>query len=370
MKAAGKRKYIVLAAVNGAAALLFVIFLCMFSHITGNLDSQHTVRRWSSGEKYTQLSVFYSSLASVDLNTIYTMRVDIESKLKENSIASEKENARLWIDAYSSQGKLKVYSSRTDYTASCEAEVTATGGDFFIFHPVRLISGSYYSDKDLMQDRVIIDENMAWQLFGSSDVEGMTVLINGIRYYIAGVAECEKGKEMEYVCGDKPRMYISYAAYKRIYQDIDVPITSYEVCLPDPVSGLGEKILSEVLSADEEQRQIVENSERYSLKSLYPIAFDGGKRSIIDSTVIYPFWENAARMTEDKAADVLLAMTVTLVVPLVTLIYFAWMLYRKRGVIKNALAEQLRKIIYKIKIKVTSWQKAKQLPAGKGGLSE
>ena len=63
-------------------------------------------------------------------------------------------------------------------------------------------------------------------------------------------------------------------------------------------------------------------------------------------------------------------MTVTLIIPLLTLIYFAWMLYHKRGDIKNALAEQLRKIIYKIKIKVTSRQKAKQLPAGKGGLSE
>ena len=117
MKAAGKLKYIVLAAVNGAAALLFVIFLCIFSNITGKLDSQHTARRWSSGEKYSQLSVFYSSTASVDLNTVYKMRVDIEGKLKENSIASEKENARLWIDAYSTQGKLTVNTSRTDYKA-------------------------------------------------------------------------------------------------------------------------------------------------------------------------------------------------------------------------------------------------------------
>lgn len=370
MEKAGKRKYIVLAAVNGAAAVLFVIFLCIFSHITGKLDSQRAVERWSTGEAYSQLSVFYSPNAVVDLNTIYTMRVDIEGKLKENSIVPERENSRLWIDAYSTHGRLTVNTSRTDHKASCEAEVTATGGDFFIFHPVKLISGSYYSDDDLMQDRVIIDENMAWQLFGSSDVAGMTVLINGIRYYIAGVAECDTGKEMKYVCGDKPRMYISYTAFRRIYKDIEIPITAYEVCLPDPVAGLGRKMLTDVLSTDEEYMRIVDNSRRYSLKELYPIAFDGGKRSVIDSSVIYPFWENAARMTEDKAANVLLAMTVTLLVPFLTLIYFAWMLYRKRGDIKNALVEQLRKIIYKIKIKVTSRQKAKQLPVGKGGLSE
>ena len=40
-----------------------------------------------------------------------------------------------------------------------------------------------------MQDYCIIDQDAAWQLFGSNNVAGMTVKIGGIPHIIAGVVE-------------------------------------------------------------------------------------------------------------------------------------------------------------------------------------
>lgn len=52
-----------------------------------------------------------------------------------------------------------------------------------MFHPLKLITGSYFSGNDLMQDYCIIDQDAAWQLFGSNDVVGMTVYIGNVPPY-------------------------------------------------------------------------------------------------------------------------------------------------------------------------------------------
>lgn len=68
------------------------------------------------------------------------------------------------------------------------------GGDFFLFHPYTLLSGSYIAESDFAQDRVVLDENLAWQLFGSSDVAGMEVTIGERNYPVAGVVRLEDDK--------------------------------------------------------------------------------------------------------------------------------------------------------------------------------
>jgi hypothetical protein len=38
-----------------------------------------------------------------------------------------------------------------------------------------------------MHDRVVLDEEMAWKLFGAKDVSGLQVTIAGSPYLVAGV---------------------------------------------------------------------------------------------------------------------------------------------------------------------------------------
>ena len=50
----------------------------------------------------------------------------------------------------------------------------------------------------------------------------------------------------------------------------------------------------------------MENSSRYSLGNLLTVMGDFGKRSMGINGIIYPYWENAVRLTEDYAALLLL----------------------------------------------------------------
>ncbi len=343
--------YICLAAVNCAALIAFAVLAAVFCGVTGELSSQKAAERWNAdgSSRSAQVSVFYAKTAAIGIDDVYTMRVNIEKKLTENSVTPTNENARIWFDAYSALDSINVSSSREDYTIRVDTELIATGGDYFMFHPLKLRSGYYYSDDDLMKDRVVLDENLAWQLFGSYNVDGMTVLINGKRFYVAGVAEADSDKASEYVYGTKPHMYMSYDGYKQLLSDGAAGITTYEACIPNPVSGLAESIIEEVAAGSDDTMKIVENSDRYSFKKLYSIAFDGGKRAVIDSAVQYPFWENAARITEDKAAGILAAATFVLGVPLFTVVYFLWLLYHNRRLIASKAVDGIRRIFYNIK---------------------
>lgn len=345
-----KKLYIILAVINGAAIILAAVLLAVFTSVTGRLSSQQAAERWSSKERYSQLSVFYDKAAGMNIDGVYTMRVQIEKKLTENSISQENPMGRLWFDAYSAQSTLTVQSPRTDYSVTADAIVTATGGDYFLFHPLKLLSGAYYAPDELMQDRVVIDYNLAWQLFGSKNADGMTVLINGTRYYVAGVVEPDQDKASEYVYGTKPHIYMSYDALQRIYSGADVPITTYEVCLPDPVTGLAAKIMGEVNTVDDTLCEVVENSARYDILRLYKIAFDGGKRAVVDNSIVYPFWENAARITEENAAVLLVWISAAALVPILTVLYFIGMLIHRRKRIWAFIKDKLMWLFGKLSI--------------------
>ncbi len=323
-----KRRYIVLCIVNAVSLLLFGIFTVVSAVIAGSLPDQQACGRWAPGDlQYAQVSVFKDVASAMDINGIYAARVDIDGKLEENSITSEKAGARLWADAFSTpQTKVSVSTDR----ASAEANLTATGGDFFLFHPLDIIFGCYYSSDDVMQDRALIDDVLAWQLYGSSDVAGMPVIINGKYFIISGVFRQSENSDMEKVYGISPRIFISYEGYGLIGGN--EAFTCYEVCLPNKVSGQAMQIVRDVLSLkdDDPGIRIVENSERYSLKKRIGIIADFGMRSVVESAVTYPFWENAARITEDKSALMLVFQFLFLITPVCTVIYLFVLLYKNK----------------------------------------
>ena len=331
--------------------IIFAVLVGILGKITRELSSQRIAERWvnEGGTSYSQLSIFYDRSEYIDLDQIYTMRVDIDKKLTENSIIAENESARIWLDSYSTETEMTVYSPRTDYTTSADTVVTATGGDYFMFHPLKLLSGAYYTDDDFMKDRVILDRNLAWQLFGSNDIVGMTVLVNNSRYYIAAVVDVESDDSSSMVYGEKPRMYMQYSAYKNMPSEGHVPITTYEVCLPNTVKGLAESIVKDTVIGEENCHKILENSARYTLKNLFAVAFDGGKRVVDNSTIYYPYWENAARINEEKAAGVLVAGAAMLIIPLITILYFVGLVIHKRKEIIRKGIEKVRQIFYNLK---------------------
>ncbi|MDE7308225.1 MAG: hypothetical protein K2N61_06095 [Lachnospiraceae bacterium] len=88
---------------------------------------------------------------------------------------SEEEDEIKWTDAYSGKGTLIVMNGNT----SVDGTAYSVGNNFFLFHPLQLLSGGYINTKNVMKDYIFLDEEAAWRLFGSSDIAGMYAYING-----------------------------------------------------------------------------------------------------------------------------------------------------------------------------------------------
>ena len=71
--------------------------------------------------------------------------------------------------------------------ATISAKAIGVGGDFFQFHPMDLEYGNYFSDSDVNKDLVVIDEEIAWQLFGGINVTGKIIDVGGHPHLIVGV---------------------------------------------------------------------------------------------------------------------------------------------------------------------------------------
>lgn len=326
-----RAKWIVLIIVNVLALLFFGVMTLFSSALEASLPDQQMVSRWSDGDMpYAQISVYFEDQSALMTDNIFMTRVNIEKKLTENSLSPEKDNARLWADAFSTaQKKITVEIGM----ASSEAELIATGGDFFLFHPQELLYGSYYSDDDVMHDRVVIDNVLAWRLYGASDIAGKPVIINGKYFFIAGVFRQSDNSDMEKVYGDRPRIFMSYQGYELLGET--PRFSSYEVCLPSPVTGAGAQMVKEAMSLNDETSLFIENSSRYELKKRFSIIGSFGMRSVVDRPVVYPYWENAARISEDKSALLLVMQFIGISVPVVTAAYLIGKLIRNRKKLFN-----------------------------------
>ena len=280
---------------GGVSLLLFLILLLVSNHLAKEQESQTMAERWSEKKDVAQVSCFFSVNSGITEDRIIEFEHTIDSALTDAAVLQESENpgARLWADAYSADGRITLSSEKT----SLEADAIGIGGDFFPFHPLKLLSGSYFSGNDLMQDLCIIDQDAAWQLFGSNNVAGMTVNIGGIPHIVAGVVERPSGRLEEAAGLDSTLVYVSYQTLSELGNCNG--INHYEIVMPNPVTSFAENLIRERLGSSEKEAEVLENTSRYSFFSRLKRIPAFGTRSMNGKAIIYPYWENIARGYED-----------------------------------------------------------------------
>lgn len=312
---------------GGISFLIFLILLFTTNHIIGAQDTQQMAERWSDQKNTAQVSCFFAADSGTTRDTILMFEHGIDSALTEASVVQESENpgARLWADAYSADGKITLTNNKTSVTA----DAIGIGGDFFLFHPLRLLSGSYFSGNDLMQDYCVIDEDAAWQLFGSPDVAGMTVYISGIPHIVTGVVERPSGRLAEAAGLEGTLVYVSMDTLETL--GISYGINHYEIVMPDPVTGFAYNYVKEQLGTDEKTTEVVENSSRYSLLSRLKMIGQFGVRSMNGKGIIYPYWENMAKGYEDILMALTLLMLIALLYPTVLMLTVFIFWWRHKG---------------------------------------
>ncbi len=304
-----KRKWH-LAILNCFLLLLFMACLIAFGILSRKLTSIDASQRWRNGNvmRFAQIGCFMPVDSPKGEEDIFQFRRTLEQKLLDASLDPDGKTT-LYSDAYSGEAKLTV----TGEHGSTEARAIGVGGNFFLFHPLQLLSGSYLYEADLMQDRVVLDESVAWQLFGGSNVAGQTVTIQGESYYVAGVIRREGDFATQEAYGDGVGIFLPYSALHRLTQ---AGISCYEIVLPDMISGFGMSLVKENFNVG--TGDLVQNTGRFSVSGLLQVIGSFGSRSMRNNGVIYPYWENAVRMIEDYLAFLLVLMFVFAICPAVS----------------------------------------------------
>lgn len=301
---------------NLLLAGLAVVCILLSRGVTSALPTLNAAKTWAgqSGERFAQLACYLPHDQPIQEETIYTFRYNLLNKLRESSMEAP-EGGSLFTDAYCGMGTLNVAGDR----GSAQVKVTGVGSDFFRFHPLPLRSGSYLSDADLMKDRVILDESLAWKLFGGTDLAGMSVTIEEKSFYVAGVVARENDPYSAEAYTGGEGMFMAFSTLKELQENAG--ITCYEIVLPDPITGFGKNMLNDSFPVG--NGIVVENSRRYTMPNLIQVVKDFGKRSMGVSGIIYPYWENAVRLTEDYAALLLVLTVLFAICPVVSILVTA-----------------------------------------------
>lgn len=337
------------------ASLLLAAALHLFSgYLKERLPHELTAIRWDEEGDTAHISVYFTESEKYALkqnleNTSFRLEGwyhQILQELQNASIALDEEasaTARLAIYAYSASGEVSLSTEQ----GSTKVKAYGVGGDFFQFHPLKLVYGGYFSESDLMQDRIVIDTETAWKLFGSNDVAGMFVKINGIPHMVVGVYEREEGYFNDAAGNGVSSVYVSH---KTLYQHGQYHgLETAEYLIPNPVSGFAVDLVQKQCS--DMDVEIIEHQERFTINGLWNVMKQAGTRSMSLSGITFPYWENMARGYEDILAGLLFVEFVLLGYALIIFVSVAWYLWLHRRWRARDIFGKMQDTIYAARVK-------------------
>ncbi len=377
-----KRRHRVEAILFAVMLVIYIVMGIVSKNLIARMPDQLEAGRWSDEMRMAQVSVFVTQDQMVTEDDMRRFYYTFEQKLRDAGVkdpdededgAAARKNTPQIIDtlgidemmsdeeyfavpektgfqkliamAYSAQGMATVsFENRTVDTAS----VIGVAGDFFIFHPMILASGGYFSGDDLMKDHVVLDEEMAWQLFGSTDIVGQIVTVGGVPHYVAGVVKKDQGRIEKAGGLDGCFVYMSLESLARYGDSIlsgrneskeiaedntsarSGGINCIEVVCPNPVNGLAAKLAGESIGLPEGSYIVIDNTDRFSGFNLFKVLRSYGTRSMWGKAIYYPYWENIARGYEDMLATLFLFRVIALLTMAIIVAITAVDLYRNK----------------------------------------
>lgn len=338
---------------SGICALIMVvsliiagIFELVVIHYENKLEYLDAGERWSAGgDRFAVISLYTEEGSAFSSDQAVSWAYSMDAALLKSSVTPV-EGARSWAYSYSTQQTLSVKGPKSSTTA----ETIAAGGDFFIFHPMKIVYGSYFLNDESNPMGIVIDRNLAWKLFGAENIVGMTVEIGGSEFVVTGICEQESADGIYgYTYGDRPRMYMSYAGYT-IATGVDSDLTIFETALPNAVKGFAKNIFDSVVKVNEENSEVREVSDRFSLKNRFNNMKILKYSWIRGDKIEYPYWENEARVYDYYCAifmifEVAMAavFVVTLLISLISLRFSEYSLIYDAKKLVTKISEKLRK---------------------------
>ena len=342
--------------------LIFIFTSYLDNYYKNLLYSQTAAKRWSDGGRYAQITCLLDPQAALTEGNI---REQYKSAI-DQSLTQISEEYSKWIYCYSSQtaGTI-IRNDSLSNNNSLDVDIIGVGGDFFYFHPLTLLSGNYIDSEDLMYDRVIVTENVAWKLFGSNNIVGQEVTLSGKAYIIAGVVQPEDDKYSKTAYNQTEKVFILFdkltdlsgtiateSEKDTVTLDNETPITCFELVMANPISNFAYNTVKESFEFGKGMIEIVQNSKRYSAVNLISIAKSFRSRSMILNQIRYPYWENGARAVENQMVIVLFFRIIILCFIIISTVIFiikklVWL--KNSGMLKELQLKRRLKSLFRIK---------------------
>ncbi len=312
-----------------------ILYLVIYINVS-SLESQNAADRWRTEEiRYSQMSAFISENAGFDIQSAQYSENSIIERLSVDSYVSD-DTKRIAIT--NSVSKTKMHFS-TSFDSS-EAEVFYTDSDHFIFHPHSFVYGWHYTGDEIMKNYVVLNEELAFRIYGGTNVAGMTVNVDGTECTVVGVTSGPVSFAERKEWNEKQPIAYVMQGFKEDY-DNSLPIISYEVLLPDPVKDYASAIFKEALRIDEDKVEIVENTGRGKYLKLLKELFSSDRSMVRENTVYYPHWENAARKVYGDLKPWVFVSFVFGIIPIVYLFAIIVVLFANKEKIFKAITHSV-----------------------------
>lgn len=349
--------------------LFTVLFFLSRSMIMGLYDETAALRWDDKGDAF-QFSVFFDEEAKMSTDDIKMLSHEYSKALASTGAASlNEENAALpFTMGYMKEGSI---SLKTEHRNADNIRVYGVGENYFFFHPVKLVSGSYINSQNIHTDCVLLDLNTAYRLFGSVDIVGQNVFVNNQPLVVVGVYEPLDNRVVNAAKGYDTLFNMNVSengskdnesAKNLIYMSFDglgafgnskEYITALDFVSTASSENFVSKFLNDKLSNRVNNMKLVCNTSRFSIKKMAEVVCSFGLRSMRIGPVNYPYYENVALAYEEYISLIYLIMAVILAFIVVIFIVYLYKKYSNRKIHLSMIKDKAEQMIEKSRKKVS-----------------
>lgn len=372
-----KKIYIVLGIMFILLLIISVVLFLYFNSTRNSLQDQLAGSRWDEDGDGYQFSIFFDTGSEIEAGFLEDFEHKYVQELKStigDSDAMADNLKEYFASAYMMEGRM---SLSTENKSMKDVKTYGVSGDYFVFHPLKLIAGSYLNG--VHEDSVLIDEDTAWTLFGSYDIIGMTIVVNDVPLFVEGIYEESDNSYEEVAKGYNSFANVSVeengsqnegAIRSLIYVPFNTlaklgtsnkKIAAYEFVTTAPSDYYVLKVINDQMKSQLNHMQTISNTTRFETDNLINVWKERKYRSMHSDTTYYPYYENVARAYEDILAKVMVVIFVCLVVDSVILIIFVHYFWINRKslrlpVIKDKIERRIEAMRSKGKATKDKWK--------------
>lgn len=300
-----KKRYIVLGALVLGLALIALGLGAARRGVVGDdrRDFAAETFRGAAETRYVQLSLYPKEEKHLTPDGMMAVKNALEASLTADGISPR--GSYLLVGSGETAVTLARESAMADGMTSIkttDATATVYFGSWFGLHPTVPQRGGFVDEGETGQGYCVIDEYTAARLFGSVDVCGLDITVNGQMYTVTAVVPADRGTYSGYY-GYTPRVWLLYNSPAML--SARLTFTSLEAVLPSTTTGRARSIFLEAAkSYYDDEGEVVENTSRYTPARLYQKVKGLTKMAVAEGDT-YPYYENISRIRETKCAMIL-----------------------------------------------------------------